>query len=114
MSNIALQIERLAGGNVDSGSNVIFDNIVYSSGNISYNSGTGVITFNEAGRYVLDWWVATQTSTSPSFVVFTAVSSQGDNLEGIYYRPLLLPYKAGKYLWHLILYRVRSLSCQSL
>lgn len=82
MSNIALQIERLAGGNVDSGSSVIFDTIVYSSGNISYNSGTGIITFNEAGRYVLDWWVATQTSTSPGFVVFTAVSSQGDNLEG--------------------------------
>ncbi|SHI27980.1 hypothetical protein [Clostridium intestinale] len=82
MSNIALQIERLAGGNIDSGSNVIFDNIVYSSGNISYNPANGVITFNEAGRYVLDWWVTTQTSTSPGFVVFSAVSSQGDNLEG--------------------------------
>ena len=82
MSNIALQIERLAGGNIDSGASVVFDNIVYSSGNISYNSATGVITFNEIGRYVLDWWVATQTTTSPNFVVFTAISSQGDNLEG--------------------------------
>ena len=82
MSNIALQVERLAGGNVNSGSNIIFDNVVYSSGNIIYDPLTGVITFNEAGRYVLDWWVATQTTTSPSFVVFAAVSSQGDILEG--------------------------------
>ncbi|WP_330389787.1 hypothetical protein, partial [Cellulosilyticum sp. I15G10I2] len=61
MSNIALQVERLAAGTVVSGGNVIFDTTVYSAGNISYNALTGVITFNEAGRYVLDWWVATQS-----------------------------------------------------
>ena len=56
MSNIALQIELLAAGLVPVAGNVVFDSVVYSNGNISYNSVTGVITFNETGRYVLDWW----------------------------------------------------------
>jgi hypothetical protein len=60
MSDIALQIERSTSGSVSVGSNVIFNTVVYSAGNISYNSVTGVITFNEAGRYVINWWAATQ------------------------------------------------------
>ena len=55
MSNIVLQIERLTDGNVSSGSNVTFDNVAYSAGNISCNPLTEVITFNETGRYVIDW-----------------------------------------------------------
>ncbi|MDF2567792.1 MAG: hypothetical protein K0R90_1248, partial [Oscillospiraceae bacterium] len=82
MSNIALQIERLAAGTVASSGNVIFDSVIYSAGNITYNSLTGVITFNEAGRYVLDWWVATQSSPSGIGAVFALSSSQGDFLEG--------------------------------
>jgi hypothetical protein len=82
MSDIALQIERLTAGNVASGTNVIFDNIVYTAGNISYNGVTGIITFNEAGRYVLDWWVATQAALTTNGVVFALSSSQGDFLEG--------------------------------
>lgn len=82
MSNIALQIERAAAGTVDVTGNVIFDTVVYSDGNISYDSGTGVITFNEAGRYVLDWWVATQLSASANGAVFAMSSSQGDFLMG--------------------------------
>jgi len=53
MSDIALQIEKSTTGSVGVGSNVVFDTTVYSAGNISYNNATGVITFNEAGRYVL-------------------------------------------------------------
>ena len=82
MSNIALQIERTLAGSVAAGSNVIFDSTVYSSGNISYNNLTGVITFNEAGRYVLDWWVATQSTPTTGGVTFALSSSQGDFLEG--------------------------------
>ena len=82
MSNSALHLERLNDEYIQSGSNVVFDNIVYNSGNISYDLATGVVTFTEAGRYVLNWWVATQTSTSPNFVVFALTSSQGDVLEG--------------------------------
>ncbi len=82
MSNIALQVERLAAGTITSAGNVIFDTVVYTAGNISYNSVTGVITFNETGRYVFTWWVATQTSASTNGAVFALSSSQGDFLEG--------------------------------
>ena len=82
MSNIALQIERLAAGSVVPGNNVIFDTTVYSSGNISYSSGTGVITFNEAGRYVIEWFVSSQSSSSTNGAVFAISTSQGDFLEG--------------------------------
>lgn len=82
MSNIALQIERITAGSVAANANVIFENIVFLSGNISYNAGTGVILFNEPGRYVINWWVATQSTQSTNGVVFALASSQGDFLEG--------------------------------
>ncbi|WP_312419623.1 collagen-like protein [Anaerospora hongkongensis] len=82
MSNIALQVERLTAGSVASGANVIFETVVYSSGNITYNGITGVITFNEVGRYFINWWVATQSSSSTNGAVFSLASSQGDFLEG--------------------------------
>ena len=82
MSNIALQIERTLTGSVANNANVVFEDIVYSAGNISYNNVTGEITFNEAGRYIFDWWVATQTAATSPAVIFTLTSTQGDNLEG--------------------------------
>ncbi|WP_070000701.1 hypothetical protein [Cellulosilyticum sp. I15G10I2] len=82
MGSITIQIERLATGTVRPGGNVIFDSVVYSTENISYNALTGVITFNEAGRYVLDWWIATQSVLGATGVVFAVNSSQGDVLEG--------------------------------
>ena len=82
MSNIALQIERSIAGSVDVASNVVFDKVVYSARNVSYNRLTGVITFNEVGRYVIDWWVATQSGNSTNGVVFALLTSQGDYLEG--------------------------------
>lgn len=81
MGNIALQIERLAEGELPDLSNVIFDTIVYTNGNISYDSKTGVITFNEQGRYIINWCVITQTS-STDVAVFSLNSSQGDELKG--------------------------------
>ena len=82
MSNIALQIGRSIAGSVDVASNVVFDKVVYSARNVSYNRLTGVITFNEVGRYVIDWWVATQSGNSTNGVVFALLTSQGDYLEG--------------------------------
>ncbi|WP_315109998.1 collagen-like protein [Clostridium intestinale] len=82
MSNSALHLERLNDQYIHSGSSVVFDNIVYNSGNIAYNPATGLITFTEAGRYILNWWIATQTSTTPNFVSFALSSSQGDLIEG--------------------------------
>ncbi|WP_286904445.1 hypothetical protein [Clostridium sp. UBA1652] len=82
MSNSALHLERLNDQYIPSGSSVVFDNIVYNSGNIVYDPATGIITFTEAGRYILNWWIATQTSTTPNFVSFALSSSQGDLIEG--------------------------------
>ncbi|MGB8450814.1 MAG: hypothetical protein WCD89_00640 [Anaerocolumna sp.] len=82
MSDIALQIERSIAGSVLAGNNVVFNTVVYSAGNISYNSGTGVITFNETGRYIINWWVATQSTLSTNGIVFALSSSSGDFLEG--------------------------------
>ena len=82
MANNALQIELNTVTTVASGANVPFDNIVYSSGAISYNPVTGVITISEAGRYVLDWWLATQSTQSTNGTAFALSSSQGDFVEG--------------------------------
>ncbi|MEL7658474.1 MAG: hypothetical protein AAGU75_21490, partial [Bacillota bacterium] len=82
MSDIALLIERTATGSVAVAGNVIFDTTIFTAGNISYNNVTGVITFNEAGRYVFNWWVATQLSQSTNGTVFALSSSQGDFLIG--------------------------------
>lgn len=80
--SILLQIERLIAGNVGSNANVIFDSTMTSSGNISYDSATGVITILEAGKYEFDWWIATQTSMSALGSEFALVSSQGDTIIG--------------------------------
>ena len=82
MPNSALQIELNTATSVASNANVPFDTIVYSAGGISYNPATGVITFLEAGRFVIDWWLATQSSQSTNGASFALSSSQGDFLEG--------------------------------
>lgn len=81
MSNIALQIERQLDGIVGSSQNVIFNSTVFTAGNIMYNAATGVITFMEAGRYTLNWWIATQSSTSQA-AIFSLTSSQGEAIRG--------------------------------
>ena len=82
MANNALQIELNTATTVASGANVLFDTTVYSSGTITYNAVTGVVTFLEAGRYVIDWWLATQASQSTNGTAFALSSSQGDFIEG--------------------------------
>lgn len=81
MSNIALQIEQQLNGFVGSAQNVIFNSTVFTAGNIMYHAATGIITFMEAGRYTINWWIATQSSTSQG-AVFSLFSSQGDSLKG--------------------------------
>ena len=80
--SIALQIERTTAGMVTAGENVIFDTVAYASGDIGYNSTTGVITFEEAGRYLLNWWVTTQSSTSVNGAIFALYTSEGQSLTG--------------------------------
>ncbi len=80
--DIALQLERISAGSVATGTNVIFENVIFSAGNISYDPASGIITFSEPGRYTVDWWIAVQSSVSTNGTVFALSSSQGDFLEG--------------------------------
>ena len=82
MSNSALQIELNTSTTVGVNARVLFDTIVYLSGNISYNPANGEIDFLEAGRYVINWWLATQSSDSTNGAAFALSSSQGDFIEG--------------------------------
>ena len=82
MSNIALQVQLSTTGTVANAANVVFDNVLYSNGNISYNAASGLVTFQQAGRYIVNWWVATQTSVAPGVISFALSSSQGDNILG--------------------------------
>jgi hypothetical protein len=82
-SGIGLQLSRISTGTIPTGSNVVLDTIIFSSGNISYNSVTGVITFNQPGRYVVNWTVAYQGVTDASSgAVLAIATSQGDFLQG--------------------------------
>ncbi len=80
--SIALQIERAAAGTVAAGENVIFDNVAHISGDISYNGITGTITFNAAGSYLVNWWVATQASTSVNGAIFALYTSESQLMTG--------------------------------
>lgn len=82
MADIALQLELETATTINSGENVLFDNIAFTSGNITYNPVTGIITFLEAGRFSIDWWLATQSSQSTNGTSFALVSSQSDSLAG--------------------------------
>lgn len=82
MNTQIMQIERLLPDTIQAGENVIFDSVLVITGSNSYNSTTGVITFNDPGRYEITWWVATHTTMSTEGVGFALVSSQGNNIVG--------------------------------
>ena len=57
---------------------LVFDTVVSSAGTqISYNTATGTITFNEAGFYYIDWYVAPYfglTTDGSNWAIQTALS----------------------------------------
>ena len=57
---------------------LVFDTIVSSDGTqISYDPGTGVITFNDAGFYYVAWYVAPQfglTTNGSNWAIQTTIS----------------------------------------
>ena len=59
---------------------LIFDEIVsYAGAQISYNPSTGVINFNQAGFYYIDWYVAPQfglTTDGSNWAIQTNLSQQ--------------------------------------
>ncbi|RDY26620.1 hypothetical protein CHL78_012805 [Romboutsia weinsteinii] len=82
MNNTSLQIKCSIPATLTTNSNLIFDNIRYSHGNITYSNITGEITFNETGNYLINWWVATQLALNSNSVTFALSSSQGDIVKG--------------------------------
>jgi len=59
---------------------LIFDSVVSHEGTqISYNTATGVITFNNAGFYFIDWYVAPQaglTTNGSNWAIQTTLSQE--------------------------------------
>ena len=57
---------------------LVFDAVVSSDGtSITYNPDTGVITFNDAGYYYIDWYVAPQfglTTDGSNWAIRTSIS----------------------------------------
>lgn len=82
MSNIALQVQLTTSGTVNNAANVVFNHVLYSSGGLNYDNTTGVVTFSQAGSYVVNWWLATATSLAPGGLAFALASSQGDYIQG--------------------------------
>ena len=77
-----LQLERTTAGSIASGAALAFDTVLLSSGSaISYDAATptGIITFNTAGVYFINWFVAQQTGLSTDGSNFAIVTSP-DNL----------------------------------
>ncbi|MFA5450151.1 MAG: exosporium glycoprotein BclB-related protein [Clostridia bacterium] len=68
MSNIALQVEKIANDAVSNNASVLFDNILFANGNISYSPTLGEITINENGIYHVEWWVSQQSSSAAASV----------------------------------------------
>ena len=73
--NVNIQLTNTIGGSVLTNQNVIFENVSFTSGDVSYNSTTGVITLNKAGIYLLKWFVSTQASKSTIGTVFSVVGT---------------------------------------
>ncbi len=77
MSEIALLLELTSSTPILPGNNVLFDNISYTNGTISYDQQTGLITFPETGRYSINWWIAVQSSASTNGATFEFLTSEG-------------------------------------
>ena len=82
MGQTALQIILRSSAVIAPDEQVIFNDIKYTAGNVSYNPVTGELVLLSAGRYVIDWWLAVQSSPSTNGASFALESSQGDLIEG--------------------------------
>ncbi len=81
MSDTVLQLQNNNNASVLNNNNVIFDETITMSGNISYDNATGVITISENGIYVIDWCLATQTTSASPGIVFKLVSDKGHDFD---------------------------------
>ena len=81
MNNL-LQLELLSNTIINPGENIIFDNLSLNNGDISYNYSTGVITTLSPGKYVINWWVTTQSRSELGGAVFKLITSTGRQITG--------------------------------
>lgn len=82
MGQTALQITLSSSAVISPDEPVIFNDIKYTAGNVSYNTATGELTLSSEGRYVINWWLAVQSSPSTNGAAFALETSQGDLIEG--------------------------------
>lgn len=58
-----MQLTRTSsGGTLANGSNVVFTNVTYKTSGIDYNFVNGEINFLTTGRYLINWWVSSQST----------------------------------------------------
>lgn len=81
MGTIALQLERSTTGVVAASASVVFNTVLFTTGNISYAPLTGIITINEPGRYVINWWAVTQAAIASAGPGFALSSSLGASIQ---------------------------------
>lgn len=82
MGQTALQINLRSSPAIAPNETVVFNEIQYSAGDASYNAATGELTLSLPGRYVVNWWLALQSSPSSNGAAFALESSQGDLIQG--------------------------------
>lgn len=82
MGQTALQMTLNLPLVIESNEKVIFNNIKYAAGDISYDTTTGELTLSSEGRYVINWWLAVQFSLSTNGAAFALETSQGDLIIG--------------------------------
>lgn len=74
-----LELQRSTDGVVEPDDPVIFDTIVSSGGtDISYDTGTGEITFETADYYFIDWFVAPSFGLPTDGSNFAIITSADD------------------------------------
>ena len=62
MYNRTLELKLTDSERVRPGENVIFNEQLINTPGVSYDTVTGIITFNTIGQYSIRWWVATETT----------------------------------------------------
>jgi len=82
VNTIGLQLQKSIGGVINTDDNVLFETVLSNFGDVSYDSGTGVITIGQPGRYFINWWVATQSALGDNAVIFSIVTSQDEDIPG--------------------------------
>ena len=77
-----LQLERVVAGSINAGAAVIFDNPVSTGGDkVIYDNISGEISFNKAGVYYINWFVAQQTGLATdgsNFAIYVGLPSSTD------------------------------------